>query len=151
MAINRIESSLVDVIVEDVDLALLKEQTDDLSNLLRETKNLSPRWRTSLLGVRQLLVAILEEGEASPSKRSDETLTYKKDKHLVNMARDLFMCGKTATAIARQLNVDYTATRRMLEGTTFADHPYAPTEFAPPNVESFAGANNFPWTKEWEA
>lgn len=148
MAINSPDHRLVNVTLEGVDMELLKQQTEHFITHLRETEGIAPTHRHSLHGIKNLLLHIvgLEAEDFKPPTLN----TLKKDRSLINKARDLHMLGKSNEGIAEQLNLEPKALWRMLRGDTFLDHLYYPTEFAMPNVYDYVGSGEWPWTETWD-
>ena len=135
MAVNLPEHLLTTITVHDVDIQLLTHQAFQLNCVLRE-EGLPPKQRNALLGIKSLLVNMLETAGPLDAVRAatPQAAITRITKEDVNRIRDLFMCGKTTTAIAKQLGYRTLAVSRLCRSDTYAGVPYKPTEFAPPKM-----------------
>ena len=149
MAINTPEQLLSTLTLEGVDTTLLQHQAAQLKLVLRDNQSkehLTKTQRYALLGIQSMLTHMLGGEDIKPpvtyaSRMSDEE---------VNQARDLLMSGLSFHAVANKLGRKPLAMQRLSLGATYADVPYKPSGFCPPNADACAGTNRFPWTEDWD-
>jgi hypothetical protein len=143
MAVNSPTQAPKSITIEDVDMTLLDLQTKHLNGVLKDRAvALTGPERLSLTGIRNLLLHI--QGQA-PGAGIVPTKNRRVSEYDINRARDLFMAGKTALSIAKQLGYQPLVIARLLKGQSFADVPYAPSEFAPHKLPA---AGTHPWLKQ---
>lgn len=123
MATNTPKGALHTLTIPDVDVFLLEAQLRYLEDLAQGSK-VSPAERRALSGVLSMLKAL------DPSCEGGKKTLKKLKQENVNRVRDLAKAGKSSGSIAEQFEVSEATIQSVLDGVTYKDWPYKPSEFA---------------------